>query len=68
MRLKKPIKNKVENLTFRCTKDERMQIRRKAALYCEGNISEWILYAALNFIPDKEDFEDEKPPASRGKK
>jgi len=68
MRLKKPVKNKVVNFTFRCTKEESMQLRRKAALYCEGNVSEWVLYSALNFVPSKEDFEDEKPLASKGKK
>lgn len=61
MRLKKQIKNKVEKVETRCTKDEKMSIRRKSQLYCEGNISEWVLYAALNFVPDQTDFEDEKP-------
>lgn len=69
MRLKKPIKNKIETLTFRCTKDERMQLKRKAVLYCEGNISEWMLYASLYFVPNKDDFEDEKPDLKKvGKK
>ena len=68
MRLKKPQKNKTDNLVFRCTKEERNQIKRKANIYTEGNLSEWILFAALNCVPDKNDFEDEKKPALSSRK
>lgn len=60
MKLKKHNRNKIDSVHFRCTRDERMAMKRKAALYSEGNLSEYIIYAALNFVPDKTDFEDEK--------
>ena len=32
----------------------------KPNIYTEGNLSQYILYAALNFIPGKEDFDEDK--------
>ena len=60
MRLKKQKNNKTSRITFRCVQEEENAIMRKALLYTEGNLSEYILYAALNFVPSKEDFEKEK--------
>ena len=69
MILKKHNRNKVDNVTFRCTREERMAMKRKAAIYNEGNLSSYILYAALNFIPDKNDFEIEiKTALKKGRK
>lgn len=60
MRLKKSKKNKTSRLAFRCTEDEENKMQQKANLYTEGNVSEWIIYASLNFVPGKEDFEKNK--------
>ena len=66
MRLKKQNKNKSERTTFRSTEKELHKIQQKANIYTEGNVSEYILFAALNFVPSKEDFEEDKP--TKGKK
>lgn len=68
MRLKKSTKNKNCNIVLRCSESDKNAIQRKANIYCDGNLSEFILYAALNFVPDKSDLEDEKPAPKRGKK
>lgn len=60
MRLKKDKKNKTSKISFRCTEDAENKLQTKANLYTEGNISEYLVYAGLNFIPDKNDFEKEK--------
>ena len=60
MRLKKQKQNKTEKKDFRCTEDEANIIQRKANIYTDGNVSEYCLYAALNFVPGKEDFEKPK--------
>ena len=68
MRLKKQSKNKSENIAFRCSKDHYNLIKRKANIYTEGNISEWVLFAAMNCLPDKNDFENDtnaKKPSSK---
>lgn len=59
MRLKKKKEPKTERITFRCTKKEFNAISRKALLYTEGNVSEYTLFASLDFVPDKDDFEKE---------
>lgn len=33
---------------FRCTEEQANRIQMTADIYCDGNLSEWILYAALN--------------------
>lgn len=66
MRLKKEKHSKESKIEARCTKDERRMIKAKALTYCEGNISEWLIYAALNFVPGKEDLDDESKNKKRG--
>ena len=68
MRLKRPEESKSERIDIRITKTHKNALKRKAALYTEGNVAEYILYASLNFVPGKEDFEPEeeiKTPAKR---
>ena len=60
MRLKKAKKLKMETLAFRCQRPDRNAIQRKANIYTDGNLSEYLLYAALNFVPSKHDFEKEE--------
>jgi len=58
MRLRK-IKNvKQSTIGVRCTKREREFIRKRAMLYCEGNLSEYIVYCCLNFVIGKQDIEE----------
>jgi hypothetical protein len=66
MRLKRPVESKSERIDLRITKDQKNKIRQKAALYCEGNVAQYVLYASLHFVPGKEDFEEEtKTPARK---
>lgn len=65
MRLKRPVKNKIETIGVRCTKDEKHAIQGKANIYTEGNLSEFMIYASLNFVAGKEDFEEEIKSAPR---
>lgn len=60
MKLKKGKCNKTCRVILRCNQSERYVIEQKANIYCDGNISEYLRYAALNFIPGKEDFEEDK--------
>ena len=62
----KTSKKRTGRVNIRCLETEENKITRKAMLYTDGNISEYVLYAALNFVPSKEDFEKEIKP--RGKK
>ena len=68
MRLRKNKNNKNGRTSFRRTEEEINKIQQKANIYTDGNISEYILFAALNFVPSKEDFEDEKPKSRKRKK
>jgi len=61
MRLKKNKTNKTSRVTFRCVEAEENKLQQKANIYTDGNLSEYILFAALNFVPSKDDFEEEKP-------
>ncbi len=67
MRLKRPVESKNERIDLRLTKAQKNKIKQKAELYCEGNVAEYVLYASLNFVPGKEDFEQEeiKTPAKK---
>jgi len=66
MRLKRESSNKTSRINFRCTQEEEHLITRKALLYSEGNISEYILFAAKEFVPSTDDFEVENK--KKGKK
>jgi len=59
MRLKKAKQEKNSTVATRCTIPEHNKIQQKANIYCDGNVSEYLLYAALNFVPGREDFEKE---------
>jgi len=60
MRLKKAKKNKMYCVAARCTDEDSKRIQTKANIYTEGNISEYLIYSALNFVPDKDDLEIEE--------
>ena len=55
-RLKKD--NKKHQLNIRVSQEQKNFLKSKALLYTEGNVSEYLIYAALNFVPSKEDFEE----------
>ena len=57
MRLKKKKNTKGKFIGFRVNESEYNRIKIKAGLYTEGNISEWVLYAALRYKPVKEEME-----------
>lgn len=50
---KKPVR--VRLLNIKVTKLEESYIRMKAEKFAEGNMSEWIRYAAINFKPVSSD-------------
>lgn len=61
MKLKKKLKA-IRNLWIkvRCTLDEFNEVQGKANLYTEGNLSEYVRFACLNFEPTKDDLEEPK--------
>ena len=67
MRLKKSRSNKTATIAARCLQEEWNRAQQKANIYTEGNLSEWVLFAALNYVPGKEDFEEE-PTKKKGRK
>lgn len=56
-RLKKDKIYKTEFIGIRCTEEQANEIKIKANIYTEGNVSEYVLYAALNFEVNYEDLE-----------
>jgi len=54
MRLKKRKENRKYFAAARVTEAEYNKIKLRAGLYCEGNISDWVVSAALNYEPRKE--------------
>ena len=65
MRLIRPKKIKEETVKARCDTQTRNALQLKANLYTEGNLSEWLVYAGMYFVPGKEDFEI---PKKKGRK
>ena len=57
MRLKKTKNNKSETVSFRISIEKLNKIKMKAQLYTNGNLSEWITFAATTRKPAKDDFE-----------
>jgi len=57
MRLKKQNKYKEKTVAFRVTDRDLNKIKIKAGLYTDGNISEWVTYAALKYRPMKDEIE-----------
>lgn len=53
MRLKKEKKTKFKRIEVRASEQEKNDIQLKANLYTDGNISEWIIYASMNYKPKK---------------
>lgn len=68
MRLKRPQQNKTSRFDIRLTEENRNKIQTKANLYCEGNVTEYMVYASLHFVPGKEDFEDPEEIKTPAKK
>ena len=56
-RLKTTRVYKSKMIAFRCTEEEFNEIKIKANIYCEGNISEYILYTSVNYEVNYEDLE-----------
>lgn len=59
LRIKKTKRAERRNLTLRVTEAELNLIRRKALVHTDGNISEWIRYAAQACSPRKNDLEND---------
>ena len=62
MRLKKLKEYKTQFIGLRCTDEQYNKIKRAAFLYTEGNISEFCLYALINFEIDSDDLEKDQGP------
>jgi len=60
MRLKKQKKIRNFYVKARCSETVKNALQCKANIYTDGNLSEYLIYAGLNFIPGKEDFEEKK--------
>lgn len=61
MRIKKRVGKKSEFIGLRCSLEDLNKIRQRALIYCEGNISEFILYAALNYHISRKDLDESLP-------
>jgi len=57
VKLKKRKDNKKRTIAARVTEREFNKIKLKAGLYCEGNLSEWVASAAMNYNPAKGEIE-----------
>jgi len=47
--------SKSEHLRARCTIKQFYDIKKKAMLYCEGNMSEFMVYASTNYTPGRDE-------------
>ncbi len=59
MRLKKKKEYKAYVIQLRLTEKDKNRLKQKANIYTEGNVSELLLYAGLNFIADKNELEQD---------
>jgi hypothetical protein len=46
-----------KSIVVRTTRDERRRIESKANEYTEGDLSKWIRFSSMNFVPKKHHFE-----------
>lgn len=65
MRLKKKKKTKHHFIGLRASDEEHNEIKIKANLYTDGNISEWMLYAARNYQPKRDELEGAQQAPSK---
>lgn len=42
-------------VNFKANNEELEAIKKNADLYADGNLSEWVRYASINFKPSKKD-------------
>lgn len=62
IRLKKLARNmKTEYIGIRMTEAEINEVKLKANIYTEGNVSQWMLYCALNYKPSSRELIEEIP-------
>jgi hypothetical protein len=61
MKLKSSLEKIVKLRNFRTTDQEWELIKRKAALYTGGNVSEWIRFASIELEPKASDLVKDKP-------
>jgi len=61
--LKTEKNNKTERINLRCTLSEFYDIKGKAMLYTDGNISEYLVYAGKNFTAHRDEL---KGPLNSG--
>ena len=59
-RLKKKKVYKTRFIGVRCNDEQYNEIKLKANLYTEGNVSEYVLHAALNYEVSRDDLENEE--------
>lgn len=58
---KKKRKSKDVKIEVRVDKVYKNGLKQKALLYCDGNLSEFILCALDNYVPRREDLEIKNP-------
>lgn len=57
--LKKLVKEELRPVNFKIAPSEYEKLEEKAKQYTNGNVSEWIRYAALNHKPSKSELANE---------
>ena len=55
--IKKNKAYRIGKIGLRCTEKEKNQLQIKANLYTKGNLSEYVLFAALNYAVKRNDLE-----------
>lgn len=54
-------KEKLTLINVKVTKAEKAAIQRRARMYADGNVSEWLRYAGSELSPRKKDIATVKP-------
>lgn len=54
------VRNKSKPIHVKCPPEIVQLLQDKADKYAEGNLSEWLRYAGLNFVPNKDDLVEAK--------
>ena len=54
-------RRKETKIEVRVTEEFKNNLKKKALLYCKGNVSEYIINALENYWPSKDDLEIKKP-------
>jgi hypothetical protein len=67
MDILKALNKKTRTYNYLATAEEYERIKEKAEKYTRGKVSTWIRYAALNYVPKKDELTVAEEPKRRKK-